>query len=186
MSSLLIREDLVPMVVGYLLVMGALAVGLRIVRRDASASEPTPAPEIAAGAPQGPSPVPAPKAAAGLTQGPSPAPAATAPGQPPASEPTPSARRGPLARAGIGMLIRPGWPRLIRHLLATALGGYLVLMVVIVAYYFGVHAVHSLVQSALTGCGLLLGLSIPVFLALSWLAERRHRHQLRTARAGQG
>lgn len=44
-----------------------------------------------------------------------------------------------------------------------AVGGYLTLMAVVVLYYYG------------TGCALLLGLSIPVFLAASWLAERTGR-----------
>ena len=37
MSSALIRQDLVPMVVGYVLIMGALAIGLRLARRSARA-----------------------------------------------------------------------------------------------------------------------------------------------------
>jgi Family of unknown function (DUF6256) len=137
MSSLLIREDLIPMVVGYLLVMGALATGMRILRRSG--------------------------------------PAVTGGGRR-AAKPGAAGETAPLS-----------WPRLVRHLLTTEIGGYVVLMVVIVGYYFGVHSVHALVQSAISGCGLLLGLSTPVFLALSWLDERRHRRRrpLKPAEASQ-
>ena len=122
MSSLLIRQDLAPVVVGYLLIMGTLAVGLRMLRRPASA--------------------------------------AYRPRQVP----------GALRRPG------PGWPRLIARLLGTAVGGYLTLMAVVVLYYYGAaHVGGQFVPSAFTGCALLLGLSIPVFLAASWLAERTGR-----------
>jgi Family of unknown function (DUF6256) len=55
-------------------------------------------------------------------------------------------------------------------------------MAVVVGYYFGVARVSGdFLESAVTGCGLLLGLSAPLFLAASWLAERRDRR-----RAGRG
>jgi hypothetical protein len=125
MPSQLIRQDLVPIVIGYLLVMGTLAVGLRMLRRPAPGSR-----RLASGS----------------------------------------------GRPVLGSLRRPapGWPRLIVHLLATAAGGYLTLMAVVILYYYGVVRVGSqFVPSAVTGCALLLGLSVPVFIAASWLAERR-------------
>ena len=135
MSSL-IRQDLVPMIVGYALVMGTLAAGLLILRRDR---------------------------AAGPGTGPEPGPA----GRP----------------AGPGTVMPGGraWLRLIRHLAATFAGGYLLLMAVVIAYYLGVARVSgNFLESAFTGCALLLGLSSPVFLAASWLAERRdHRRATR-------
>ena len=36
MSSLLIRQDLVPMIIGYVLIMGSLAAGLRLAQRRGS------------------------------------------------------------------------------------------------------------------------------------------------------
>ena len=58
----------------------------------------------------------------------------------------------------------------------TVVGGYLLLMAVVVAYYFGVARVGpGFLESAVTGTALLLGLAAPVFAALSWLAERRAR-----------
>ncbi len=50
------------------------------------------------------------------------------------------------------------------------------LMAVVILYYHGVARAGSrLLDSAFSGCALLLGLSMPVFLAASWLAERRAR-----------
>ena len=51
------------------------------------------------------------------------------------------------------------------------------LVAVVILYYYGVARAGSrFVESAIGGCALLLGLSVPVFLAASWLAERRgHR-----------
>ena len=71
---------------------------------------------------------------------------------------------------------RTGWAALARPVAGTVIGGYLLLMAVIVAYYYGVARVGSgFLESALTGTALLLGLAAPVFAALSWLAERRGR-----------
>ena len=91
---------------------------------------------------------------------------AQAPATPPGREPaTPS---GPRPRTGRAALAR--------QIAGTVIGGYLLLMVVIVAYYFGVARVGpGFLESALTGTALLLGLAAPVFIALSWLAERRGR-----------
>jgi hypothetical protein len=70
---------------------------------------------------------------------------------------------------------RTGWAAL-RHVAGTVVGGYLLLMAVVVAYYFGVARVGpGFLESAVSGTALLLGLSAPVFLALSWLADRRRR-----------
>ena len=124
MSGSLISQDLIPIPTGYVLVMGALAVGLVLQRRDGAA-------------------------VSGRT---------AEPGTPPPG--------------------RRAWLRLIRHLAVTFAGGYLVLMAVVVAYYFGVARVGgNFLESAVTGCGLLLGLSAPRFLAASWLAERHDRRR---------
>jgi hypothetical protein len=132
-SSTLIRQDLVPVAVGYVLLMGALAAGLRRLRRDRIA-------------------VPGTWAEPGSAGG----------------------------GAGSGRAA-PGWRprlRLIRHVAATFAGGYLVLMAVVIAYYYGVARVNgNFLESAFTGCALLLGLSSPAFLAASWLAERRGRRR---------
>ena len=119
----LLRQDVLPVAVGYLLVMGALAAGLRLLRRD--------------------------------------------------GDPAAARRAGPGAaarRAGPAA----GWRRLARHYAGTALGGYLVLMAVVVLYYYGVVRVGgAFIWSAFTGCALLIALSTPVFALASWLAERR-------------
>jgi hypothetical protein len=150
MSSALIRQDLVPMVTGYLLLMGALAIGLRISRRTASR-------HAAAGG-----------RAAG--QPPSAGAAATEPDQRElvADRGLRSGRLSLTARA------KPGWPRLGVHVLATAVGGYLVLMAIIIIYYFGVApSTGNFVPSGFSGCALLVGLAAPVFAALSWLSARK-------------
>jgi hypothetical protein len=74
----------------------------------------------------------------------------------------------PLAARG------PGWLRVVTQYAYTAVGGYLLLMLVVVIYYFGVARVGgNFIESAFTGCGMLIGLSAPVFLVVSWLVKRR-------------
>jgi len=117
------------MIVGYALIMGTLAIGLRLVQRSG-------------------------KAEAGN-----------------------AAEAGVPAKARkVGALERPdpGWRRLAVFSLGTAVGGYLLLMAVIIGYYFGVSPVAgNFVHSAFSGCAMLIGLAAPVFIALSWLAERK-------------
>jgi hypothetical protein len=142
MPSSLIRQDVLPVGVGYLLVMGALGTGLWLIRRrgDTAASpnrEASPATGTA-----GP---------ATGTAGPATGTAGTA---------------GPPA----------AWSRLIRRYLGTALGGYLLLMAVVILYYYGVARVGgAFIASAFSGCALLIALTTPVFLAAAWVAERRRR-----------
>jgi Family of unknown function (DUF6256) len=65
-----------------------------------------------------------------------------------------------------------GWGRLARHVAGTMVGGYLLLMVVVILYYYLVARVGgAFIRSAFTGCALLLGLSVPVFAAASWLTR---------------
>ena len=66
-----------------------------------------------------------------------------------------------------------GWPALILHVLSDALGGYLLLITVVVLYYYGVAKVGgSFLSSAITGSLLLLGITLPVFMVVSWLTQR--------------
>lgn len=137
MSSLVIRQALVPMLVFFIAIMLVLAAGLRMSRREPTGSGPE------AGQPAGPATRANPAAL------------------------WPHGLR-PLAARG------PGWLRVITQYLYTALGGYLLLMLVVVVYYYGVARVGgNFIYSAVTGCALLLGLSAPVFLVVSWLAKRR-------------
>ncbi len=149
-SPSLIRQDVVPLVTGYVLLMGALAIGLRVTRRTARQ----------AGTGGG--------GAAG--QSPSAGAAAAEPDQRELA-----ADRGPRAgRLSLAARVRPGWPRLSVHVLATAIGGYLVLMAIIIIYFFGVAPkAGNFVESAFSGCAMLLGLATPVFIALSWLSARK-------------
>ena len=149
--SLADRQALIPMAAGYLILMSALGFGLlRLYRPGPSGRDERP------DAPRATPPDPAP----GATR-PGPVPAATRP------DPAPGAT--PLDPA------RTGWAAL-RHVAGTVVGGYLLLMAVVVAYYFGVARVGpGFLESAVTGTALLLGLAAPVFAALSWLTDRRRR-----------
>jgi len=73
-----------------------------------------------------------------------------------------------------------GWQALIVHVLSDALGGYLLLIVVVVLYYYGVAKVGgSFLASAITGSLLLLGISLPIFMAVSWLTQRPNKWSFR-------
>jgi len=79
-----------------------------------------------------------------------------------------------------------GWPALIVHVLSDALGGYLLLIAVVVLYYYGVAKVGgNFLASAVTGSLLLLGICLPVFIGVSWLTERPDKRSfLSSARLG--
>ena len=158
------RQALIPMSAGYLILMTALGFGLRRLYRPRGApsgAEPSPG--------QGEQPEQAPAAPPGQGEQPEQAPAAP-PGRAPASPPG----KAPASPPGPGQ--RTGRAALARQIASTVIGGYLLLMAVIVAYYFGVARVGpGFLESALTGTALLLALAAPVFVALSWLAERRGR-----------
>jgi hypothetical protein len=69
-----------------------------------------------------------------------------------------------------------GWAAFTRHLLATAIGGYLLLLAVVGAYYYGIARVGGpFLRSAVTGPALLIGLTMPVFAAIAWISVRAHR-----------
>jgi Family of unknown function (DUF6256) len=158
--SLADRQALIPMAAGYLILMSALGFGLlRLYRPGRSGRDERP------DAPRATPPDPAP----GATP-PEPTPGATPPEPAPgATPPDPVPGATPLDPA------RTGWAAL-RHVAGTVVGGYLLLMAVVLAYYFGVARVGpGFLESAVSGTALLLGLSAPVFLGLSWLADRRRR-----------
>jgi len=68
-----------------------------------------------------------------------------------------------------------GGAALARHVLGTAIGGYLLLLAVVTAYYYGITRVGgAFLYSAVTGAALLIGLTMPVFAALSWISRRAH------------
>ena len=141
MPSSLIRQDVLPVGVGYLLVMGALGTGLWLIRRHGDTA------------------VSPDREASPATGTASPA---TGTAGPPAD-----------------------WSRLIRRYLGTALGGYLVLMAVVILYYYGVARVGgAFIASAFSGCALLIALATPVFLAASWVAERRRSRAARVSGSG--
>jgi hypothetical protein len=68
---------------------------------------------------------------------------------------------------------RQRWAALIRRLAGTAVGGYLLLVLVLVGYYAVARPPGRFLASAVTGTALLVAVAVPAFLAASWLAERR-------------
>ena len=156
MPSSLLRMDVLPVAVGYLLLMGALAAGVRLLR---------------AGGPAG----------TGREGAPGPAPGRPAPPE----IPGPAGIRGPAEPPGPSRIPGPpaaGWTGLARRYAGTALGGYLLLMAVVMLYYYGVARVSGpFIASAFTGCALLIALSAPVFALASWLDMRRRARPGRKA-----
>ena len=135
LTSSLIRQALVPMLAGYLVIMTALGFGLHRLRRPKADD----------------------RHERGL--------AAEQPGGP---------------RAAVGS--RRGWLLLARHVAGTAVGGYLLLMAVVIAYYYGVARVGSdFIKSAFTGTAMLIGIALPLWGAASWLTERRRQRDSDTA-----
>lgn len=126
MSSHLFSQDVVPIGTGYLILMGVLAVGLRMQRKSAAL--------------------------------------------------TGEDESGGKVPGRVTRRFSPGWPRFLAHIVATALGGYILLMVVDVLYYFGVARVAGqFLASGFTGSALLLAVTLPLFAARSWLSDRRRR-----------
>ena len=77
---------------------------------------------------------------------------------------------------------RRGWLALARHVAGTAIGGYLLLMAVVIAYYYGVARVAGdFITSAFTGTAMLIAIALPLWGAASWLTERRRRRDSDTA-----
>ena len=135
MTSSLIRQALVPMLAGYLVIMTALGFGLRRLSRPTAGD----------------------RHERGLAAG--------QPGEP---------------RAAAGS--RRGWLLLARHVAGTAVGGYLLLMAVVIAYYYGVARVGGdFIKSAFTGTAMLIGIALPLWAAASWLTERRRQRDSGTA-----
>lgn len=150
MASELIPQDLVPIGTGYVILMGVLAAGLRLQRRDASRSAHS-----------------EPGSAEPGTAEPDTA-------EPDLAQPI-SAESGGKRPGRVALRAAPGWPRFAVQVASTALGGYVLLMAVVVLYYYGVARVAGqFLASAFTGTALLLAVSLPLFAAASWLVQRRH------------
>ncbi len=140
------------MTIGYALLMIALATGLLMLRRTTR----TTVPGTGSDAGQEHSAAQAAESGPGVVM--------------PGRDAAKAAESGP----GVVMPGRDAWLRLLRQLGITFVGGYLLLMVVVIAYYYGVARVSgNFIESAFTGCAMLIGLSLPVFLAGTWLLERR-------------
>ena len=75
----------------------------------------------------------------------------------------------------------PTWTGLTRYLLATALGGYVVFIAVILLYYFALGGENlTFIRDALTGgVWLGLGIAVPGLLFLGWVGERFSERRVR-------
>jgi hypothetical protein len=177
MSANLISQDVVPIGTGYVILMGVLAAGLRVQRRDAIRARE----QETAGVAKSPDTDTGSHTGAAAARG-------DAAGGDAARE---GASRGDAARGDAAREVGPGgrtpgavarrvpagWPRFAVQACATALAGYVLLMAVDLLYYFGVARVAGqFIESAFTGGLLLIGISLPLFGAASWLYIRwRHR-----------
>ncbi|RST00411.1 hypothetical protein E2C00_01885 [Streptomyces sp. WAC05374] len=86
----------------------------------------------------------------------------------------PAARRWVPARRLLPVSAKHGMRAFVRQVLGTAIGGYVLLMLVVVGYYQGVaHLGGAFLASAVTGAATLIGISVPLFLLASWFATRR-------------
>jgi hypothetical protein len=185
MSSQLLRQDLIPIGTGYLILMAVLAAGLRLLRRGRGGQPDPPdagregsggATSGGAGSGGATSGGAGPGGAISGGAGPGGAISGGAgPGGATSGGPEPGgAGSGGKAPSRVARRVRPGWPRFAVQVGGTALGGYLVLLAVDLGYYYGVARVAGqFLDSAVTGTALLLAVSLPLFAIRSWLAERR-------------
>jgi hypothetical protein len=127
LGSVPVRQDVIPLAVGFALTMLALGLGLRVSTREARRG--------AGGAPE------------------------------------PYERRG--------------WPAFVRYLLGTALGGWALLMAIVLLYYVAVAGQgHAFLVAAFTGTALMaFGIGVPSLLLIAWIGDRlRRRREQRTPR----
>jgi Family of unknown function (DUF6256) len=160
MSSQLISSDVVPIGGGYVILMAALAVGLRLQRKSPPRESPP---------------------------GESPPGERPARERPPGQTPPAAGHDADVPAPGrLASRLAPGWPRFATQVAATAIGGYVVLMAVLVAFYYGVSRVAGhFLQSGFTGCAMLLALAFPLFAIASRAAELRRRRSGRSGRSDQ-
>lgn len=76
---------------------------------------------------------------------------------------------------------RPAWAGLIQFVVGTAAGGYVFFLCIVVVFYFALGGEDSgfIRQALVEGSILAFGFVVPVFLALSWVSDRRSRRRTR-------
>jgi len=177
-ASHLLSQDVLPIGAGYLILMAVLAAGLLLVRRDAikarraaKASDDQATRQEAARSAGAKA---APAAGVGTAVDTGQKPDARAAEKPAtavtdAVEPGSGGKRPGL----IARQFRPGWPRFCAQIFSVALGGYVLLMIVDIIYYYGVAKVAGqFIDSAVSGGALLIGITLPLFAAASWVEVR--------------
>jgi uncharacterized protein DUF6256 len=164
MASDLISQDVLPIGTGYVILMGVLAAGLRLQRRDAIKAA-----QAAATSPADTADT-ADTAHAPSTVG--------ASDRADTAEPLPGAAPGSGGKkpGAVARRMPAGWPRFAVQVCSVALGGYVLLMAVDLLYYYGVARVAGqFIESGFTGGLLLLGIALPLFGLASWLELRRRQ-----------
>ena len=79
---------------------------------------------------------------------------------------------------------RQGWWAFVRYLLGTAIGGWALLMAVVLLYYVAVAGQgHAFLVAAFTGTALMaFGIGVPSLLLIAWFADIRRRRRGRSPR----
>jgi uncharacterized protein DUF6256 len=74
---------------------------------------------------------------------------------------------------------RRGWPAFIRYLLGTALGGWALLMAIVLLYYIAVAGQgHAFLFAAFTGTALMaFGIGVPSLLLIAWVSDLLRRRR---------
>jgi hypothetical protein len=177
MAADLIVQDVAPLGTGYLILMGVLAAGLRLLRRDqlgspgqAGGEDPAAEARPAEAAPAGAAPAgAAPAGAAPAEAAPAEAPPPGAPSDAGGAPGSGGKRPGAFARH-----VPAGWPRFAVQVCSVALGGYLLLMAVDLLYYYGVVKIRGqFIESGFTGGLTLIAIALPLWGLASWLSLRR-------------
>jgi hypothetical protein len=194
-AASVIRQSLIPMFAFYLILMVSLGLGLRRVCREAAAGSRAGWPDGDASTRRGAGPAgnPLPDATAEPAHG-RPLPDVGTSTEPARGHPTlgegtsteRAARPGDRPGASGGTLTRrAGWLAFLRHVAATAAGGYFLLMVVAFGYYYAVARVGgNFLSSAVSGPALLLALALPLYVAIAWLLTWRARRSRLRGGAG--
>jgi hypothetical protein len=191
MATELFSQDVVPIGTGYLILMGVLAAGLRLQRREAAKSGGQEADDAAS--PDG--------QASHLASEGQPGPAGQIvrearkdregqdggeAGKDREGQDGSEAREDREGQDGTGpggkkpgLIARqfpPGWPRFGAEIASVALGGYLLLISVDILYYYGVARVAGqFLDSAISGSALLIAICLPLYAGASWLDLRRRK-----------
>ena len=80
-------------------------------------------------------------------------------------------------RSGRGEVVRArgSWRDFVRYLAVTAVGGYLVLLAIVLVFHVVLARDHAAFRSAAAGGAALLAIVVPVFVLAEWITRRLGR-----------